>query len=76
MLFQRALEYEQSLSMVMRVLEHAEVKKEDKKYILPLGPLFQTMEQDRPDSVAVWQYKIFKTAAGKTSRSVLVSTAA
>lgn len=75
MLFQEAPEYEQNFSMVMRVLEYAEVKEEDEEYVSPLDLLFQTIEQDRPDSVAVRQYKVFKMAAGKTSKSILVSTA-
>ena len=33
------------------------------------------MEQEHPDSVAVRQYKVFKLAAGKTAKSILVSTA-
>ena len=75
MLFQEAPEYEQNFSMVMRVLEYAEVKEEDEEYVSPLDLLFQAIEQDRPDSVAVRQYKVFKMAAGKTSKSILVSTA-
>lgn len=75
MLFQEAPEYEQNFSMVMRVLEYAEVKEEDEEYVSPLDLLFQSMEREDPTSVAVRQYKVFKLAAGKTSKSILVSTA-
>lgn len=75
MLFQEAPEYEQNFSMVMRVLEYAEVKEEDEEYVSPLDLLFQSMERENPTSVAVRQYKVFKLAAGKTSKSILVSTA-
>lgn len=75
MLWQEAPEYEQNFSMVMRVLEYAEVKEEDEEYVSPLDLLFQAMEREKPDSVAVRQYKVFKMAAGKTSKSILVSTA-
>ena len=75
MLFQEAPEYEQNFSMVMRVLEYAEVKEEDEEYISPLDLLFQAIERENPNSVAVHQYKVFKMAAGKTSKSILVSTA-
>ena len=75
MLFHEAPEYEQNFSMVMRVLEYAEVKEEDEEYVSPLDLLFQAMERDDPNSVAVHQYKVFKMAAGKTSKSILVSTA-
>ena len=75
MLFQEAPEYEQNFSMVMRVLEYAEVKEEDEEYVSPLDLLFQAIERENPTSVAVRQYKVFKMAAGKTSKSILVSTA-
>ena len=75
MLFQEAPEYEQNFSMVMRVLEYAEVKEEDEEYESPLDMLFQAIERENPTSVAVRQYKVFKLAAGKTAKSILVSTA-
>ena len=75
MLFQEAPESEQNFSMVMRVLEYAEVKEDDEDHVSPLDLLFSAMEREKPDSVAVRQYKVFKMAAGKTSKSILVSTA-
>ena len=75
MLFQEAPEYEQNFSMVMRVLEYAEVREEDEGYVSPLDLLFESIERRKPDSVAVRQYKVFKLAAGKTAKSILVSTA-
>lgn len=74
-LFQEAPEYEQNFSMVMRVLEYAEVREEDEGHVSPLDLLFESIERRRPDSVAVRQYKVFKLAAGKTAKSILVSTA-
>ena len=75
MLFQEAPEYEQNFSMVMRVLEYAEVREEDEGHVSPLDLLFESIERRRPDSVAVRQYKVFKLAAAKTAKSILVSTA-
>lgn len=75
MLFQEAPEYEQNFSMVMRVLEYAEVREEDEEHVSPLDLLFESIERRKPDSVAVRQYKVFKLAAGKTAKSILVSTA-
>ncbi len=75
MLLQEAPEYEQNFSMVMRVLEYAEVKEEDSEYVSPLDLFFQAMERENPNSVAVRQYKVFKLAAGKTAKSILVSAA-
>ena len=75
MLFQEAPEYEQNFSMVMRVLEYAEVREEDDEYLSPLDLLFQAMERENPESVALRQYKVFKQSAGKTAKSILVSAA-
>ena len=75
MLFQEAPEYEQNFSMAMRVLEYAEVKEEDDEHVSPLDMLFAKLEKEKPNSVAVRQYKVFELAAGKTAKSILVSTA-
>lgn len=75
MLFQEAPEYEQNFSMVLRVLEYAEVKEDDDEYVSPLDLLFRAMEYENPESVALRQYKVFKQAAGKTAKSILVSAA-
>ena len=73
MLFQEAPEYEQNFSMVLRVLEYAEVKEDDDEYVSPLDLLFRAMEYENPESVALRQYKVFKQAAGKTAKSILIS---
>jgi type IV secretion system protein VirD4 len=61
--------------MVMRVLDYAAAKEDDESYVSPLDMLFASVESRTPDSVAVRQYKVFKQAAGKTAKSILVSTA-
>ena len=76
MLFQEAPEYEQNFSMVLRVLEYAEVKEDDDEYVSPLDLLFRAMEYENPESVALRQYKVFKQAAGKTAKSILISCGA
>ena len=75
MLYQEAPEYERNFSMVMRVLEYAEVREEDEEFESPLDMLFKDIEKEHLTSVAVRQYKVFKLAAGKTAKSILVSTA-
>ena len=75
MLWEIALPEEQNFSFVMRVLEQAEVKEEDEDHLSPLDLLFQKLERDNPESVAVRQYKVFKQAAGKTAKSILISAA-
>ena len=46
MLFQEAPEYEQNFSMVMRVLEYAEVREEDEGHVSPLDLLFESIEAE------------------------------
>ena len=75
MLFQEAPEYEQNFSMVMRVLEYAEVREEDDEYLSPLDLLFQAMERENPESVALRQYKVFKQSAGVVCSKRLLNQA-
>ena len=64
---------EQNFGMVMELLESAEVREEDETYQSPLDVLFERLEEREPDSIAVKQYRVFKQAAGKTAKSILVS---
>ncbi len=64
MLYQEAPEYEQNFSMVMRVLEYAEVREDDDEYISPLDLLFKAMEHEHPESVALRQYKGIQAGGG------------
>ena len=51
----------------------AEVHEDDDNYQSPLDILFERLEMRDPDSIACKQYRIFKQAAGKTAKSILVS---
>ena len=51
----------------------AEVHEDDDNYQSPLDILFERLEMREPDSIACKQYRIFKQAAGKTAKSILVS---
>ena len=42
-------------------------------YQSPLDVLFERLAEREPDSIAVKQYRVFKQAAGKTAKSILVS---
>ena len=64
---------EQNFGMVMELLESAEVREEDETYHSPLDVLFERLEEREPDSIACKQYRVFKQAAGKTAKSILVS---
>ncbi len=56
MLFHEAPEYEQNFSMVMRILEYAEVKEDDEDYVSPLDMLFESLAHEQPEHIAVRQY--------------------
>ena len=75
MLHQEAPEYEQNFSMVMRVLEYAEVREDDDEYISPLDLLFRAIEHEDPESVALRQYRVFKQAAGVVCSKRLLNQA-
>lgn len=64
---------EQNFSMVMEMVNAAEVKEEDEEYTSILDELFLSLEQRNPEHLAVKQYHIFKLAAGKTAKSILIS---
>ena len=66
---------EQNFETMMLMMEYAQVREEDEQYRSPLDMLFEALEEEQPNHVAVKQYKVFKQAAGKTAKSILVSAA-
>ncbi len=66
---------EQNFGMVMTMLEYAGASEENEKYLSPLDLLFMALEETGSDSIALKQYQVFKQAAGKTAKSILVSVA-
>lgn len=72
-LYHYAPEDEQNFTMVMEMLTYAEVKEDDEEYESPLDELFHHLERSDPDSLALKQYQIYKQAAGKTAKSILIS---
>ncbi len=72
-LINEAPDEEQNFSMVMEMIVAAEPKEDDEDYISPLDQLFIELENDKPESLALKQYKIYKQAAGKTAKSILIS---
>ena len=64
---------DQNFAMIMEMLGSAQVKEEDEDYESPLDILFDRLEMRDPDSIAVKQYHIYKQAAGKTAKSILIS---
>jgi type IV secretion system protein VirD4 len=64
---------EQNFPMVMEMIAAAEVREEDETYQSPLDELFERLAMREPEHLAVKQYNIFKLAAGKTAKSILIS---
>ena len=75
-LLSEAPKEEQNFEMLMFMLECARVMEEDEQYQSPLDLLFQALEEREPNHVAVREYKVYKQAAGKTAKSILISAAA
>ncbi len=64
---------EQNFPMVMEMIAAAEVREDDETYQSPLDELFERLAMREPEHLAVKQYNIFKLAAGKTAKSILIS---
>ncbi|WP_353853056.1 VirD4-like conjugal transfer protein, CD1115 family [Dehalobacter restrictus] len=63
---------EQNFPMVMEMIAAAEVHEDDESYQSPLDELFGRLEMRESEHLAVKQYNIFKLAAGKTAKSILI----
>jgi type IV secretion system protein VirD4 len=64
---------EQNFTMVMEMLNCAEVREDDENFLSPLDLLFERLQMKDPEHIAVKQYGIYKQAAGKTAKSILIS---
>jgi len=71
--FFEGLEEEKNISTVMDLLRLADVKEEDEDYESPLDILFNDLKKENENHFAVKQYEIYKKAAGKTAKSILIS---
>ena len=66
---------EQTLEMILTMIEYGAAKEDDDDYQSALDLLFEALEEENPNHIALRQYRIFKQAAGKTAKSILVSAA-
>ena len=66
---------EQNFEMLMFLIENAAAMEDDDEYQSPVDLLFQGLEDENPEHIALKQYKIFKQASGKTAKSILISAA-
>jgi len=74
-LLSEAPESEQNFGMVMTMLSFAGASEADETFESALDMLFSAFEHENPEHLAVKQYKIYKQAAGKTAKSILISLA-
>ena len=66
---------EQNFATVMYMIQNAAASENDESYKSPMDVIFEALEEREPEHIAVKQYKVFKQAAGKTTKSILISTA-
>ncbi|WP_324825138.1 VirD4-like conjugal transfer protein, CD1115 family [Sinanaerobacter sp. ZZT-01] len=64
---------EQNFNTVLRLIRMAVVDEEDSSFESDLDILFEQLRKEDPDNVAICQYDIFKKAAGKTAKSIIIS---
>jgi len=71
--FFEALPNEKNIGTVMEMLRLAEVKEDQEDFQSPLDIMFEDLKSENPEHFACKQYDLFKLAAGKTAKSILVS---
>lgn len=67
---------EQNFSTLIEFINAMEVREDDEDFQNPVDLMFEALEKSKPNHFAVRQYKKFKLAAGKTSKSILISCGA
>ena len=67
---------EQNFATLLEMLNTMQVLEDDEEYQNPVDLLFEDLGQKKPTSFAVRQYKLYKLAAGKTAKSILISCGA
>ena len=67
---------EKNFPMVMEMLRAADVREEDEQYQSPLDELYERLERDNPDHIAVKYYKDYRSGSAKTLKSIQITLAA
>ena len=75
-IYYEAPEEEQNFSTLLEFINASETREDDEEFKNAVDELFEELEQEKPEHFAVRQYKKFKLAAGKTSKSILISCGA
>jgi type IV secretion system protein VirD4 len=74
-LLHKAPPEEQNFDTVMYMIENGATSEDDESYKSPLDLLFDALEEEDPNHIALRQYRVFKQAAGRTAKSILISAA-
>lgn len=64
---------EQTMEMMLTMLEYGATKEGDGDYKSPLDLLFDALEEENPNHIALRQYKVFKQAPSETAMSILIT---
>jgi len=64
---------EQTMEMMLTMLEYGAAKEGDGDYQSPLDLLFEALEEENPNHIALRQYKVFKQAPSETAMSILIT---
>ena len=67
---------EQNFATLLEMLNTMQVMEDDEEYQNPVDLLFEELAKKKPNSFAGRQYKLYKLAAGKTAKSILISCGA
>ena len=67
---------EQNFATLLEMLNTMQVLEDDEEYQNPVDLLFEELAEKKPNSFAGRQYKLYKLAAGKTAKSILISCGA
>ena len=67
---------EQNFGTLITFLNAMEVREDDETFQNPIDQMFEALEKKEPDHFAVRQYRLYKLAAGKTAKSILISCGA
>ncbi len=67
---------EQNFGTLVTFLNAMEVREDDETFQNPVDQMFEALEKKDPNHFAVRQYKLYKLAAGKTAKSILISCGA
>ena len=66
---------EQTMEMMLTMLEYGAAKEGDGDHKSPLDLLFDALEEEEPNHIALRQYKVFKQAPSETAMSILITAA-